>query len=94
MAITLLMLLYTGLAVGLGIYFLMHTHRAFLLFHPESNQTLSGVVKASGIALLVVGVLSLIATFFQNIFVISGALLAGVIVILCVQLTLLRFMPK
>ncbi|GAX01061.1 hypothetical protein [Secundilactobacillus silagei] len=94
MLINILMIVYILLTFFIGGFFLKHTHRAFLVFHPEQNPNLSGIVKFGGWSLIVVGVLAAIATIMQNDVFISMTLLIGVLDILAIQLMLVSFLPK
>lgn len=94
MALTILMACYTLLALGIGWYFYAHRRRAFLVFHPESSHELSRVLTISGVVMLLIGVLSAVATIMNNMVFISTMLLVGVIAIISIQLILLHWFPK
>nr|WP_155432291.1 hypothetical protein [Secundilactobacillus folii] len=88
------MIIFILLTFFIGWYFLSHTKRPFLVFHPESNRNLSGIVRFGGWSLIVIGVVAAIATIMQNDVFISMTLLVGVIDIIAVQLMLVHFFPK
>ncbi|WP_203640160.1 hypothetical protein [Levilactobacillus wangkuiensis] len=94
MAITILMICYTLLALGIGWYFYSHRSRAFLVFHPESSPALSRVLNVGGILMMLIGIVSAIATIMNNTIFISGVLLVGVIVVITLQLILAHWLPK
>ncbi|GAX00171.1 hypothetical protein [Secundilactobacillus mixtipabuli] len=94
MFITILMVLYVLLTFFIGWFFLSHTHRPFLVFHPEENANLAGIVKFSGWSLIVIGVIAAVATIMQNDVFISMTLLVGVLDVLAIQLMLVHFFPK
>ncbi|WP_261810121.1 hypothetical protein [Levilactobacillus humaensis] len=94
MLITILMICYTVLALGLGWGAYSHRNRPFLVFHPEENAALSNILKVGGILLLLVGILSAIATALNNTVLILIALLAGIILILVLQILMVRWLPK
>ncbi|MCH4124316.1 MAG: hypothetical protein LKH74_10060 [Levilactobacillus sp.] len=94
MAITILMICYTLLALGIGWYFYSHRKRAFLVFHPEKSPALSNVLSIGGILMMLVGVVAAIATVMNNTIFISAVLLVGVIVVIGLQLILVRWLPK
>ncbi|HIW71251.1 MAG TPA: hypothetical protein H9875_01360 [Candidatus Levilactobacillus faecigallinarum] len=94
MAITILMIIYTVLALVIGWYFYSHRNRAFLVFHPEDSPTLSRVLKVGGILMMVIGVVAAAATISNNTIFISMTLLVGVIAIMTLQLILVRWFPK
>nr|WP_211089429.1 hypothetical protein [Secundilactobacillus angelensis] len=88
------MILYVLLTFFLGWFFLTHTNRPFLVFHPEENRNLAGIVKFAGWSLFVVGIIAAVATIMQNDVFISMTLLVGVLDILAIQLMLVHFFPK
>ena len=94
MAITILMICYTLLSFGIGWYFFRHRQKPFLVFHPESIPALSHVLTGGGIILMVIGVISAIATIMNNFIFISMILLIGVIAIISLQLILVHWFPK
>ncbi|GAX04328.1 hypothetical protein IWT140_01966 [Secundilactobacillus pentosiphilus] len=94
MVINILMIVYVLLTFFIGWFFLTHTHKPFLVFHPEENPNLSGIIKFGGWSLIIVGILAAIATIMQNDVFISITLLIGVLDILAVQLMLVHFFPK
>ena len=94
MVITILMILYTLLSFGIGWYFYSHRRRPFLVFHPENTPALSHVLSGGGIVLMVIGLISAIATILNNTIFISIILLVGVIAIISIQLILVHWFPK
>jgi len=64
------------------------------VFHPESTPALSKVVATGGVLLLIVGILSAIATFLNNTVFIAAVLLVGIIIIVSLQVILVRWLPK
>ncbi|MCW3777871.1 hypothetical protein [Levilactobacillus namurensis] len=94
MVITILMILYTLLSFGIGWYFYSHRHRPFLVFHPENTPALSHVLSSGGIVLMVIGLISAVATILNNTIFISIILLVGVIAIISIQLILVHWFPK
>ncbi|KRL75983.1 hypothetical protein FC17_GL002294 [Secundilactobacillus paracollinoides DSM 15502 = JCM 11969] len=94
LAITILMILYTLLTFFIGGFFLAHQHKPFLIFHPEANKPLSGVIKFGGYSLVILGVVAAAATISQNTVFICIALFIGVADIVGVQLMLVSFFPK
>jgi len=93
-AITILMICYTLIALWFGWYLFSHRQRTFLVFHPESTPALSKVVATGGVLLLIVGILSAIATFLNNTVFIAAVLLVGIIIIVSLQVILVRWLPK
>mgnify|MGYP001185885968 CR=1 FL=1 len=94
LAITILMIIYTLLTFFIGGFFLAHQHKSFLIFHPEENKPLSGVIKFGGYSLIILGIVAAAATISQNTIFICVALFLGVADIVGVQLMLVSFFPK
>lgn len=94
MLINILMIIFVCLALFVGGFFLRHLHKPFLVFHPESNPNLSGVVKFSGVSLIIAGLIAAAATISQNDIFISISLLIVVLDVVGIQLMLITFFPK
>jgi len=94
LAITILMICYTLLALGIGWYFYSHRNRSFLVFHPEESAPLSRVLSVGGILMILIGIVAAVATIMNNTIFISGVLLVGVIVVITLQLVLAHWLPK
>ncbi|KRK99426.1 hypothetical protein FD04_GL002243 [Secundilactobacillus odoratitofui DSM 19909 = JCM 15043] len=94
MLINILMIVFILLTFFIGGFFLTHTNKAFLVFHPESNRNLAGIVKFGGWSLIIIGVVACVATVMQNNVFISMTLLVAVLDIVAVQLMLVHFFPK
>lgn len=94
MVINILMIIFVLLALFIGGFFLKHTKKPFLVFHPESNPNLAGIVAYGGWSLIVIGIVAAIATILQNDVFISMTLLVGVLDVIAVQLMLVHFFPK
>ncbi|USS86831.1 hypothetical protein M3M38_01840 [Fructilactobacillus cliffordii] len=90
--INLLALLFALLLAGNGIYFLLHQHRSFLLFHPENNPKLQQILKISGSCLLILAGLTVGAILLNNTPLLVIALVGGCLGCLIPELLLVPFM--
>lgn len=90
-AINILMIIFTALLFGVGIYLYLHRHQDFMIFKTTQNSLLSAVVKNFGMAFLISGFISIASLVFQNLIGICLALLIGCIVVTGFYLTIAKF---
>ncbi|MFB9770201.1 hypothetical protein [Lactiplantibacillus modestisalitolerans] len=90
--ITLLLIVYTLIAAGLGAYLLAHQSRPFLLFDPNRSLTVKHVARYGGSLMLVVALASAYSIFDQNTMLIALVLASGCLIMMAVGLLLISFM--
>lgn len=90
--ITLLLIVYTLIAAGLGGYLLAHQSRPFLLFDPNRSLTVKHVARYGGSLMLVVALASAYSIFDQNTMLIALVLASGCLIMMAVGLLLISFM--
>lgn len=94
MAIKVLLILFSALLLGNGVYFLKHLHTPFLMFNPQKNPGLSKILKISGICLVVVALLGFAAAVINNLVLIVITLILGCIMCVIPELLIMQFINK
>lgn len=94
MAIKVLLILFSALLLGNGIYFLKHLHKPFLMFNPQKNLNLSKILKISGICLIIIAFLGFTAALVNNLILIVITLILGCIGCVVPELLIIQFINK
>ncbi|WP_429970682.1 hypothetical protein ACQW5G_06615 [Fructilactobacillus sp. Tb1] len=94
MAIKVLVILFSALLFGNGIYFLKHTKTPFLMFNPQNNVTLSKILKYSGIILIIVAIIGFAAALTNSLILIIITLILGCICCVIPELLIMQFINK
>lgn len=94
MAIKVLIILFSALLFGNGIYFLKHISTPFLMFKPQKNSLLSKILKISGICLILVALLGFMAALTNSLIMIVITLILGCICCAIPELLIMQFINK
>lgn len=90
--ITLLLILYTVIAAGLGYYLVRHQNKRFLTFDPTASATVRHIARYGGSLMLLVAIGSAITIFYQSTVVIALVLASGCLIMMAIGLLLISFM--
>ncbi|MFC6201981.1 hypothetical protein ACFP1L_08880 [Lactiplantibacillus nangangensis] len=90
--ITLLLLVYTLIAAGLGYYLVRHQNKRFLTFDPTQSPTVQHVARYGGSLMLLVAIGGAITIFYQSTVVIALVLASGCLIMMAIGLLLISFM--
>ncbi|KRL00102.1 hypothetical protein [Liquorilactobacillus capillatus] len=90
--IKVLTLFLAAIIFFLGYYLYTHQHKPFLMFHPENNHILAGIVKIYGLILILLALITLVAALFLATWALAVALIFDVIVIATLPVMMLIFL--